>query len=83
MVDMTIPANRAYIVFSTLAIGLALEINTGMKYARNTNLIQVAQREGYEGPKSKKKALAWVVAVIQMNAPDWEPSNSIRKALAK
>jgi len=83
MVDMTKPGMREFVTFTTLAIGLAFEVNHApMKYTRQS-LIAVAKREGYTGPSSKKKALAWTVAVIQMNVPDWEPSESIVKALAK
>lgn len=83
MIDMTIPGNREYVTFVTLAHGLALEVNTGMKYTRAVSLIKVAQREGYRGPSNKRKALRWTVDTLLENFPNFAPSPSIVRALSE
>lgn len=53
--------DRRKLALITLKHRLKLEIETGMNSSGRVSLIQAATRWGYEGPKSKKKCLAWVL----------------------
>jgi hypothetical protein len=53
--------DRRQMALITLKHRLKLEIETGMSSSGRVSLIQACQNWGYEGPKSKKKCLAWVL----------------------
>lgn len=58
--DIT-PAKRRVLALVTLKHRLRLEIETGLSTSSRGGLIAACEGWGYEGPKSKKKALAWVL----------------------
>jgi hypothetical protein len=66
----------------TIAHGLALEINTGMKVSR-MGALQGARNHGLIAPngRSKKAALKAAVKLLKEVNPDYQPSESIKKAL--
>lgn len=70
----------------TLAHGIALEMETGLKPTRNFSALNIARYHGLipEGTKpQKKKILRLTVQAIREALPGWEPSGSVAKALAK
>jgi uncharacterized protein YbbC (DUF1343 family) len=70
----------------TLAHGIVLEMETGMKPTRNFSALNIARSHGLvtEGTKpQKKKLLRLVVQAIREAQPGWEPSAHLAKALAK
>lgn len=71
----------------TLASALALEMTTGLKASRHTNLTAVARAHGVipdDGTKpQKKKILKLTVQKIREAWPAYEPSTNVAKALVK
>lgn len=61
-------------------LGIALEVNTGMKPTRGFSGVRFAQEYGYEGPKSLKSALKWIVEASEFEV---KPGSGVEKALAK
>lgn len=59
---------------------LALEINTGLKFRQSS--LAAVQRAGYTTKRTKKGALQDMVTLIQSMRADWEPSDTITRALA-
>ena len=55
----------------------AFELVTGMKMSRNYNPLAFAKQLGFKG-RTKIQALVWVIETFNV-----EPSETIRKALAK
>ncbi len=53
--------NRRMLAMVTLKHRLKLEIETGLNTSSRMTLIGACEGWGYTGPKSKKKALAWVL----------------------
>lgn len=64
-----------------LAHAVALEVNTGMKMSAGSAL-QAVNRVTGKTARTKRAALADLVAHIKDQRPDYEPSPSIVKALA-
>jgi hypothetical protein len=70
----------------TLAHGIVLEMETGMKPTRNFSALNIARHHGLipEGTRPhKKKILRLVVQEIREAKPGWEPSEHLAKALVK
>jgi hypothetical protein len=71
---------------TSLAYGIVLEMETGMKPTRNFSALRIARYHGLipEGTKpQKKKILRLVVQEIRRVKPGWEPSEHLAKALTK
>ncbi|UOK18414.1 hypothetical protein SEA_BRUHMOMENT_98 [Arthrobacter phage BruhMoment] len=74
------------VALTSLAYGIVLEMETGMKPTRNFSALRIAQHHGLipEGTRpQKKKILRLVVQAIREAKPGWEPSAHLAKALAK
>ncbi len=68
----------------SLAHGLALEINTGMKMSRGGSPMLAAKAQCGSHKNTKKGVLRDYVAWLSAStSPAWEPSPSIVKAMAK
>lgn len=65
------------------ASALGLEINTGMKMSRGVNSREVANRLSGSTAKTKRKALADLVAFTTAKFPEYKPAPSVVKALAE
>jgi hypothetical protein len=66
----------------TLAHGIVLEMETGMKPTRNFSALNIARHHGLipEGTRPhKKKILRLVVQEIREAKPGWEPSEHLVK----
>lgn len=61
--------------------GLALEVNTGMKMSRGVSVLAVAQRDGLTVKRTKRGALKDVLAYVQKVNPDYQPGETITRAL--
>lgn len=61
----------------TLAHGIALEINTGMRMSSRYSSVQVANGMGFPG-RQKKAALKWLIKEFGLTE-----SESMKKALGK
>lgn len=71
----------------TLASGLALEINTGLRMSRHFSPLQAARNCGLvpdDGTKPRsKKLLALTIAELRRLRPDYEPNSTVAKAMEK
>lgn len=57
--------DRRRLALITLKARLKLEIETGMNSSGRISLVQTCAKWGYDGPKSKKKCLAWVISELE------------------
>jgi hypothetical protein len=78
---ITTPEGIAFYRLLTVAHGLALEINTGMKMTRQS-VLAVAQRDGLTVKRTKKGALRDVVKALKAAQPDYAESASVARAMA-
>ena len=56
--------DRRHLALVTLKARLKIEIETKMNTSSRISLLGAAQGWGYEGPKSKKKCLEWVISEL-------------------
>lgn len=81
MIIVDTPKGIDMVRLITLAHGLTLEINTGMK-AGPYALTVVARGLGVTNKKTKKGVLRDVVAAIRKAHPDYMPSKNMTQAMA-
>jgi hypothetical protein len=80
---ITVDTPEGIEMFRLLAIAhaLSLEVNTGMKMSRGVSVLAVAQRDGLTVKRTKKGALKDVIAYIQRVDPEYQPSDTIIRAM--
>ena len=82
VIDMTNEDTRNKVVMVTLISALTIEVGIGIKMSRNVNTLATAKRLGFTGSR-KAAALQWAVDTMKTLDPEYAPSGSTLRALAK